>query len=191
VNSARLVRAAAAFAAACASAAISLTTRSGGPGGYLDLIAAVSVLVFAVGLVGRWPASVTLGVAGLASVQVLGHLRTDDAPELIAVVALLTTAFELGCWSMELATRVTDGPGVHWARWAWVVGWGAGGGALAAMVLGTATVRFSGRFPLDLLAVLAVLLVLGATAAAAAGAGGFPGHDPGDDPDQVPESPGR
>jgi hypothetical protein len=169
VNGARLTRAAAAFGLACAAAGISLGTRSGGPGGYLDVIALASVLVFTVGLVGRFPAALGVGVAGLASVQVFGHLRTDDAPELIAVVAVLTAAFELGCWSMELATRVADRPGVHRARWAWVAGWGLGGGAIAALVLGTATIRFSGRFPLDLLAVVAVLLVLGAVTAAAVG----------------------
>jgi hypothetical protein len=169
VNGARLVRAAAAFGLACVAAGVSVGTRSGGPGGYLDLFAVLAVLLFAIGLVGRWPGAVTAGVLGLAAVQVLGHLRTDDAPELIAVVALLTGAFELGCWSMELAVRVTDRPGVHRARWAWVLGWGVGGGALAALVLGTATVRFSGRFPLDLLAVIAALLVLGAVAAAAVG----------------------
>jgi hypothetical protein len=169
VNGARLVRAAGAFGLACVSAGVSLSTRSGGPGGYLDLFALVAVFVFGVGLVGRWPGAVTAGVLGLAGVQVLGHLRTDDAPELIAVVAVLTGAFELGCWSMELAVRVTDRPGVHRARCAWVTGWGLGGGALAALVLGTATIRFSGRFPLDLLAVVAALLVLGAVAAAAVG----------------------
>jgi hypothetical protein len=165
----RLLRVAAAFGLACVAAGVSLGTRSGGPGGYLDLFAVLAVLLFAIGLVGRWPGTVTAAVLGLAGVQVLGHLRTDDAPELIAVVALLTGAFELGCWSMELAVRVTDRPGVHRARWAWVVGWGIGGGALAALVLGTATVRFSGRLPLDLLAVIAALLVLGAVAAAAVG----------------------
>jgi hypothetical protein len=169
VNGPRLVRAAAAFGLACLAAGVSVATRSGGPGGYLDVLAAVAIVVFAIGLVGRWPASLTAGVVGLAAVQVLGHLRTDDAPELIAVVALLTAAFELGCWSMELAVRVADRPGVHRARWAWVAGWAIGGGAIAALVLGTATIRFSGRFPLDLLAVVAVLLVLGAVAAAAMG----------------------
>ncbi|MBV9950931.1 MAG: hypothetical protein JO291_03190 [Acidimicrobiia bacterium] len=169
MNGTRLVRAAGAFGLASISAGVSLATRSGGPGGYLDLFAVVAVLLFVVGLAGRWPGAVTAAVIGLAGVQVLGHLRTDDAPELIAIVALLTGAFELGCWSMELAVRVTDRPGVHRARWAWVVGWTVGGGALAALVLGTATVRFSDRVPLDLLAVVAALLLLGAVAAAAVG----------------------
>ena len=62
---------------------------------------------------------------------------------------------------------MTDAPGAHRARWAWVLGWGLGGGMLAALVLGTATVRIGGRIPLDLLAVLAALLVLAAIAASA------------------------
>ena len=62
----------------------------------------------------------------------------------------------------------------------------AAGAMLAALVLGTATVRFGGRVPLDLLAVLAALLVLAAIAASAMP---FQGHDPGDRLDDVPETP--
>jgi hypothetical protein len=128
---------------------------------------------------------VALGVAGLGATQVVGHLRTDDAPELIAVVALLTAAFELAGWSTELATPVADAPGAHRARWAWVAGWGLGGGMLAALVLGTATLRIGSRVPLDLLVVLAALLVLAAIAASAMA---FPGHGAADGRPDVPES---
>jgi hypothetical protein len=172
VSRAFVVRAVGATVCAAASAVVSLTTRSGGPGGYLILLAVASVAVFALGVGFRSTPIVATGIAGLASTQVFGHLRTDDAPELIAVVVLLTTAFELGCWATELVTPVDDGPGVHRARWRWVLGWGLGGGALATLVLAGATVSLRGRFPLDLLAVLAVLLVLvGVTLAAQASLG--------------------
>ena len=185
MNAARTGRAAAAFGCAAAAAGLSLATRSGGPGGYLVLLAVVSLLLFGVGVGVRWTALVALGVGGLGVTHVAGHLRTDDAPELIAVVALLTTAFELGGWSTELATAVTDAPGAHRARWVWVLGWGLGGGMLAALVLGTTTVRIGGRIPLDLLAVMAALLVLAAIAASALA---FPGHGAGDGRPEVPES---
>jgi hypothetical protein len=55
---------------------------------------------------------------------------------------------------------------------------------LAALVLGTATVRIGGRIPLDLLAVMAVLLVLAAIAASAMT---FPGHGAGHGRPEVPE----
>jgi hypothetical protein len=185
VNGPQLGRAAGALGLAAASALVSVGTRAGGPGGYLVVVAVLSVVGFATALVGRWPGVLGVAVAGLGATHVFGHLRTDDAPELIAVAAILVVAFELGGWSMELVTPIADEPGVHRGRWVWVLGWGAAGAAMAALVLLATSVRLGGRFPLDLLAVLAALLVVGATAVAAAG---FPGHEAADERADVPES---
>ena len=186
MNPARVTRAAGAIGLAVAAAVVSVATRSGGPGGYLIVLAVVSVALFVAGVVTRWTPIVAAGIAGLAATQVLGHIHTDDAPELVVVVGLLTGAYELGCWSTELVTPVADRPGAHLGRWAWVVGWATGGGLLAALVLGTSTVRIGGRVPLDLLAVLAVLFLLVAIAGSAVS---FQGHGHGDRLDDVPERP--
>jgi hypothetical protein len=124
--------------------------------------------LFGVGLAGRWPSLLVLGLAGVgAAYAVFLALRTGgvdaNAP---AVGAGLFVAAELGFWSLEPRLRT-----VLLRRLVFIVLLGLGSALVGSLIL-VASAGVSGGVGLEALGVVAAVAVLGAIAVLAVRARG-------------------
>jgi hypothetical protein len=124
--------------------------------------------IAALGLLGRWPSLLPLGLAGVgASYAVMLGLRTGSVePRAPIVAAALFVAAELGFWSLEpldaRAERI-----VLLRRLLLAAGGGLGAALIGSLLL-VAAAEASGGLALEAVGVLAAVLTLAIFAALAA-----------------------
>jgi hypothetical protein len=131
-------------------------------------VAALGWMVAALGLLGRWPSLLPLGLAGVgAGYAVLLGLRSGSVdPRAPIVAAALFVAAELGFWSLEpLDARAER---IVLLRRLLFVAVGALGAALIGSLLLVAAAEWSGGVALEAVGVLAAVFTLGIVALLAA-----------------------
>jgi hypothetical protein len=131
-------------------------------------VAAAGLAVAAVALIGRWPALVPVGVAGVgAGYALFLRLERDTVdPRAPVVAAMLLVAAELAFWSIERRDARVEAALV--VRRILVVAVAALGAALLGSLLLVATAGFSGGLALEAVGVLAAVVVLSIIALLAA-----------------------
>jgi hypothetical protein len=136
-----------------------------------ELVAAVGALgwvIAALGLLGRWPSLLPLGLAGVgAGYAVLLGLRTGSVDSRAPIVAaVLFVAAEFGFWSLEpLEARAER---IVLLRRVLLVATGGLGAALVGSLLLVAASEGSGGVGLEAVGVLAAVLTFALLAALAA-----------------------
>jgi hypothetical protein len=136
-----------------------------------ELAAGVGALgwtIAALGLLGRWPSLLPVGLAGVgAGYAVMLGLRTGSVdPRAPIVAALLFVAAELGFWSLEPSDARAEWI-VLLGRLLLVVGAGLGAALIGSLLL-VAAAGASGGVGLEAVGVLAAVLTLAVVAALAA-----------------------
>jgi hypothetical protein len=131
-------------------------------------VAAVGWTVVALGLLGRWPSLLSLGLAcaGAGYAVLLGLRSASVDPRAPIVAAALFVAAELGFWSLEpLDSRAERIVGLRRLLFIAAAGLGA---ALIGSLLLVAAAEGSGGIALEAVGVLAAVLTLGIVALLAA-----------------------
>lgn len=145
---------------AAAVAALVVLAAPSGSRRPLAVLGAAGLALVGLGCAGRW-----MGVVGTAAVVLGGAAVLADAdggtPALgVAAGPGILAVVELAHWSIDLGTPVHDEPGVHLARWAWIVGLVAGSVVLGAVLLVASGVPVRGGLPLDAVAVGAAVALV-------------------------------
>lgn len=138
--------------------------------GWVDgLGGGLAVLILAAGLRLQWPNTVPAAI-GLLGLEYASFLALEDVPldqrAPLYAAGLLAVA-ELSYWSLELRAAVTDEPGSHWRRAAFVAWLCLLSLALGAGLLALVDVGVGGGLALEALGALAAAGALAVIAALA------------------------